>query len=304
MSIQDSNSLLGDGRLSSTVNDYETLLVSDAHLKSVESRPRFFEYLEALWHRRFFIHAEARSKAFSTGRGTFLGRMWIILQPLLEVGVYALIFGVVLNVSRGIENFLGFLVIGVIFFGFISRGLTRSAGLIQSSRGLISSFSFPRAAIAFSAVLRSLLDNLTPAIVAVTLALLFQSHKPVSWTIVLIIPIFLLIHIFILGATLIIARMTAFVPDFKSLVSLFVRALFFVSGVFFSIERFSGNGMLQDIMSANPVYQFLKVARESVMYATVPSLETWLYLIAWSFGLLAAGLIYFWRAEARYSNVR
>ncbi|PNK21999.1 ABC transporter permease, partial [Bacillus thuringiensis] len=69
-----------------------------------------------------------------------------------------------------------------------------------------------------------------------------------SWTVMLVVPLFLVLHVFTLGLTLIVARITAFIPDAKPLVALLQRALFFVSGIFFSVERFNDQPLIQEIM--------------------------------------------------------
>lgn len=279
-------------------------LIDDTSLSPPRTRLPLVAYSKAVWRRRHFIYAEARSKALSSGRGMFLGKVWIVLDPLLQVVVYAVIFGLVLNVSRGMDNFVGFLILGVIFFGFLSRGISAGSGLIQSSRNMIASFNFPRASLAISANLRNLIDNLAPAVVAVVLAIFSQLDEPIHWTVIFIIPIFLMIHIFTLGTTLVIARVTAFIPDAKSLVVLLQRALFFVSGVFFTVERFDTHPYLQLLVEANPLYQFLMAVRDCVLVGDVPSVEVWLYLSAWTFGLFFLGMVFFGRAEERYSSVK
>lgn len=278
-------------------------IIDDSRLLRLNTRPSLFEYLKLLHARRHFIAADAQQKSFKTGQGMFLGRMWLILQPLFEVSVYILIFGVVLNVSRGIENFVGYLIIGVVFFRFVSRGINAGSGLIQSSRAMISSFSFPRAALVLSKVYNQFLENIIPAVVAVTLARLLLIPEKPSWTMALIVPIYILLHLFILGVVFIVARLTAFIPDIKSLVSLVTRALFFTSGIFFSLERFDGNPTLRGTMQANPVYQFLTAARDVTIYNALPSLETTLTILGWTLGLLILGGIFFWRAEERYTSV-
>lgn len=283
---------------------YDVTLVDDTRLSSLRARPPFKVYISQLKARRHFIWAEARSKALNSGRGTFLGKTWILINPLLQVAVFVVIFGFVLKVSRGIDNFVGFLILGVIFFGFITGGLSAGSGLIQSSRNMITSFQFPRAALSISATVRAVIDNLAPAIVAVLLAVLTQLNQPVHWTILFVVPLYFLIHIFSLGTVLIVSRITAFIPDTKALISLLQRALFFLSGVFFPLARFDMHPTLQMIMQANPVYQFLTAVRLSVLDGVIPPAEMWLYLSAWSFGLAIFGLVFFWRAEERYSDVK
>lgn len=278
-------------------------VIDDAELNGLSARPSIGTYIADLWKRRHFIWYDARSRAFASGRDMYLGRAWIIIQPILDSMVYILIFGVVLKLSRNIDFFIGYLVLGVIFFGFINRGIGAGSGLIQSSKGMISSFKFPKAALAVSVIMKQFLDNVAPALVGLTIAMGYHRIVP-SWTIIAVVPLYFLVHAFALGAMLIVARITAFIPDLKALVSTILRAMFFVSGVFFDIHRFDSNETLQQIMLANPVFQFLTAIREASIYQTFPPAGRWAYLLAWTLVLLVGGIIYFWRAEERYANVR
>lgn len=280
------------------------ILIPDEDLDRLETRPSLGEYSRELWRRRHFIRADARSKAMTSGRDTFLGKAWVILDPLFQVLLYAFIFGAVLGVSRGIENYVGFLTIGVIFFRICTRGLASGVNLIQKSRSLISSFQFPRASVAFGAALKDFMDSLVPTGVAIVVALALQAGDPVSWTVLLVIPVLIMAAFFVLGTSLIVARATAFVPDLRTPVNLLNRGLFFISGIFFSLDRFENHPVLEAIMTANPVYQFLTVVRTCVLLGEVPPLGVWGYLALWSFGIAAIGYLYFWQAEGRYSSVR
>lgn len=282
----------------------ELVLLEDGGLFSLQSRPTLVQYTKDLWERRHFISAQARAQSLRDGQDTFLGRVWIVLTPVISIATYAFIFGMVLNVSRGMDNYVGFLTLGVVYFGFFTKGISSGSGLIKSSRNLIAAFSFPKAALSLSTVFRQFIDNMVPAVIAVIGCVLLQLDKPVHWTIVFVVPLFLLIHVFILGVCFIGARATAFIPDLKSVIAVINRGLFFVSGVFFTIERFDTNPLVAKIVEANPIYQFLQAIRHSVMEGQVPSLATWAYISAWSFGLLIFGYIYFWRAEARYASVK
>ena len=279
------------------------LVVDDARLQNLRARPSLPAYLTSLWQRRHFIWADARRRAFSRGRDMYLGRAWLVLQPLLDSLVYVLIFGVILKLSRNIEHFIGYLVIGVIFYGFMNRGISNGSGLIQSSKGMIASFSFPIASIPVSVVSRQLLDNIPPALVGMVIAMTVHQIVP-SVSILAVIPLYLMIHAFSLGLMFVVARITAFIPDAKALVSTFLRALFFISGVFFDIHRFDANETIQSIMLANPIFQFLTAVREATIYQSFPPVDRWLYLLLWTIGTLSVGLVFFWRAEDRYINVK
>lgn len=277
-----------------------TFLVNTGHLKSLQTRSAFSEYCRQLWERRAFIWTDARFKALRTTKDYRLWRTWLVLQPLLDVAFYAFLFGLILKTSRGIENFIGFLILGVIFMRMISGLMNQGIMLIRNSRGMIQTFTFPRAALAFSQTLRAMIDAILPAMIAVVMALVTQKFDPVSWTVLWAVPLFLLIHVFGCGLMLITARLTAVIPDTRALINFFTRAWFFLSGVMFSIDRFVDHPTLLSIMTANPAYIFLTAIRDAVIYATTPGLSVWLTLFAWSFGTFLAGLLYFWQAEARY----
>lgn len=278
------------------------LLVNDDELYPVNAQTNLSEYLKRTLRLRAFIHADARNRALSSGRETFLGNIWIILNPILQVVLYILVFGIILRTNRGIENFVGFLVIGVTFFGFITQGLSTGCGLLKSSKSLITSFSFPKAAVPLSRSLRNVYDNIIPALIAIVVAIAFQPDYKPSFSVFLSVPLFALMAIFSCGLMLLSSRATTFVPDVKSLINLLTRGLFFISGIFFSVERFTGHAMLQSIMNGNPVYRFLSGMRRVVMEGSFLSPSDWAIMIAWSFGTFAIGLFYFWKGEERYAN--
>lgn len=277
-----------------------TLLVNTAHLQSLQTRPSFLKYCRQLWERRAFIWTDARFKALRTTKDYRLWRTWLVLQPLMDVAFYAFLFGVILKTSKGIENYIGFLILGVIFMRMMSGLMNQGVMLIRSSRGMIQTFTFPRASLALSQALRSMLDNILPAVVAILMALATQGFRPLSWAVLFSVPLFVLLHVFGCGLMLITARLTAVIPDTRALINFFTSAWFFLSGVMFSIDRFVNHPSLHSVMTANPAYNFLTAIRSSVIYATPPSGETWGVLISWSVGIFLIGLLYFWQAEDRY----
>lgn len=275
-------------------------IVNPEGLHPLATRPTLREYISQLWARRFFIVADARAKALRTTRDYRLWQLWLVLNPLFDVALYGFLFGMLLKTSRGIENFIGFLFIGIIFMSMMTGLMNSGISLMQSSRSMIRAFQFPRASIPFSTTLRSMIDNVLPAIVALIAAFLFQWGTGPSWTLIFVIPLFLLIHVFGCGLMMITARLTAQVPEAKTILGLFTRGLFFLSGVMFSVDRFAEHSVVHEIMTANPCYIFLTAVRDSSVYRTAPSLSTWGDLLAWSLGVFVLGFIFFWRAEDKY----
>lgn len=261
-------------------------------------------YIKELYGYRYFVVLQAKHRAAGDNDEMLLGRLWILLEPILRIAMYAVIFGLILNTARGIENFLGFLVIGVTFFSLLSKGLTGGSGILQRSRALLRSFKFPRATLIVSESCRNFLANLVPTGLAVLAAMLFQWGQPISPYLPLVVPLYFLINVFTTGLMLIVARVTAFIPDARRVISFVNRGWFYISGVFFSVERFTSVPSLQKAMMENPAYMFLTAVRDSTIYGQATSGDIWLKLFAWSFGTLFVGFIFFWRAENRYANLK
>lgn len=282
----------------------QIVIVDDSSLGKVNTRPPLSVYVRKIWDRRQFVWLDARSRAFKTDRDMILGRIWLVLGPLLDGLMYGFIFGFILQTSRGIDNFVGYLLIGIIFFGMMRNLLTGGIGLTRTFRGMLGSFDFPAVSLVLSRAIRGAFDSLIPGTVAIIVALIMQWREPLQWTLLLVIPIFLLIQMFSAGLMLFSARITAQIPDMRTVINLAARAWFFLSGVFFSVERFVDQPELKFLMQENPAYRFLTAARQVVMYGEIPTLADWLILVSWAVGAFAAGFFFFWRGEGKYSNVR
>lgn len=277
-------------------------VVSAGRLTPVGARPPIRTYLTQLWDRRHFLWAEARAKVTSGTRETLLGQAWLVVKPIMEGIAYYLIFGMLLSGSRGIENFLGYLVIGVFLFQFTTQCVTGGARSIQSGRNLIRAFTFPRASLPISVVLRGVL-NLVPTLAAMFLILLTLPEQE-RWTgAALLFPVVLALQtLFVTGLALLLARLTSMVPDLNQLISVAMRFWLYGSAVFFSIERFEQYPWIVGLMEANPMYMVLDAARDCLLYGAVPAVSTWVGLSAWALGTLAVGFVFFWKGEETYGR--
>jgi teichoic acid transport system permease protein len=277
-------------------------VVSTGRLSQVGARPPIRMYLAQLWNRRHFLWAEARAKVTSGTRETLLGQAWLVINPILNGLAYYLIFGVLLGGREGISNFLGYLIIGVFLFQFTSQCVSGGAKSIPSGRNLIRAFTFPRASLPISVVLRAIL-NLVPTLGAM-FGLLLVLPEAERWTAAaLLFPAVMALQIvFATGLTLLFARAAAALPDLNQLISVAMRFWLYGSAVFFSIERFKDYPWIVGIMEANPMYMVLDAARDTLLYGVVPSISTWLGLGIWAVGALVVGFAVFWRAEESYGR--
>lgn len=293
---------ISDTALQEVENSEYRVVVSRDGLRPIHSKEPFFAYLRSILSRRGFIVKNAHARAFQSDRNLILGRLWIVLQPFLDAAMYGFLFGYLLKMSRGIDNFIGYLFIGITFFSMMQKGLTSGFNLMRSNRGLLTAFHFPGAALVISHALRHVLDSIPPALVSVLVALMLQWGQPVHPTVLLVPILFIMVHLFSTGLLLISARICHQIPDFKFVLQFGSRFWFFTSGVFYSVERFVDQPVLLEIMLANPAYQFLTAIRSVTMWGQVPELNLWISIGLWSLLTLLIGLLFFWRGEESYTN--
>jgi teichoic acid transport system permease protein len=277
-------------------------VVSTGRLTQVGARPPIRTYLAQLWSRRYFLWAEARAKVTSGTRETLLGQAWLVIRPILDGIAYFLIFGMLLSSGRGIENFVGYLVIGVFLFQFTTQCVTTGAKSIQSGRNLIRAFTFPRASLPISVVLRGIL-NLVPTLGAMFLILLSLPDDERWGPAALLFPIVLAFQvIFVTGVALFLARLASMLPDLNQLVGVAMRFWLYGSAVFFSIDRFEKYPWIVGLMEANPMFLVLDAARDCLLYGEVPAAGTWVGLASWSVSTLVVGFLFFWKGEESYGR--
>lgn len=280
-----------------------TKLVTLGNLSRVGARPPLGQYVRLLWARRHFLWADARAKVASGTRQSLLGKAWLVLNPLIDGAVYYLVFGLLMNNERGVHNFLGYLLIGVFLFQFTTQSINGGARSVQAGKNLIRAFTFPRAALPISVVLRNLL-SLGPTLV--TLAALIYFLPPAeeyTWRIALVAAALALQVVFTTGVSLLVARWAAALPDITNLIGMAMRVWLYASAVFFSFDTLlADDPQLQVWLEANPMFIVLDIVRDCVLYATTPDPMRWVWLGAWAVGMLLIGFVTFWRAEESYGR--
>ncbi|WP_020013430.1 ABC transporter permease [Promicromonospora sukumoe] len=280
-----------------------TKLVTLGNLSRVGARPPLGQYARLLWARRHFLWADARAKVASGTRQSLLGKAWLVLNPLIDGAVYYLVFGLLMKTERSVDNFVGYLLIGVFLFQFTTQSINGGARSVQTGKNLIRAFTFPRAALPISVVLRNLL-NLGPTLV--TLAALIYFVPPAeeyTWRLALVVGALALQVMFTTGISLLVARWAAALPDITNLIGMAMRVWLYASAVFFSFDHLlADKPELKVWLEANPMFIVLDIVRDCVLYATTPDPMRWIVLGGWAVGTLVIGFVVFWRAEESYGR--
>lgn len=287
---------------SSETRSPNNVTLSTRGLREIGTRPRLPDYLSQLWDRRHFIVADSRARAQTSNRQMLLGSVWLVLKPLLDGLAFYLIFALLLKTDRGVENFVGFLLIGVFMFQFTQRCLTTGASSVTSNRGLIRSFTFPRASLPIAGVLRELFSTGPVLLTMAVLIVAIPPHAVITWRWLLFPAVLALQTTFNLGLALFAARIVFRIPDLNHAISFMTRFWIYGSGVFFSLDHFVTHPGLLQVMQLNPLFVILDMTRDLLLYGVSPTAGSWLVLTLWATALPLAGLLFFWRGEESYGR--
>lgn len=279
-----------------------TVHYDSSTLQPVGARPPLGRYLKELWGARHFVSYDARVRLSVSQEHTILGKVWLVLNPMMLGLTFYLVFGLLLQTDRGIENFLGYLIVGLMMFLYTSRSFTAGARSIVQGKNLIKGFSFPRAALPLGIVVREAMSQVYVLIAMFLIVIAAPPSETITPLWLLIIPIFLLQTLFNWGAGMFFAPLVHRIPDLANLISLFTRLWMYSSGIFYDPSRFTDNPTILALFHLNPLYQVLQMARGAILYETAPPLNSWLILGAWAVGALVLGLLVFWWNEESYAD--
>ncbi|MFD0312376.1 ABC transporter permease [Streptomyces sp. NPDC127119] len=272
------------------------------------ARPTLSAYVRQLWARRHFITAFATAKLTAQYSQAKLGQVWQVATPLLNAAVYYFIFGVLMGTSRGVPDYVPFLVTGVFVWTFTQSSIMAGTRAISGSLGLVRALHFPRAALPVSYALQQLQQLLFSMAALVVILLCFGVPVGVSW--LLAVPTLALQFVFNAGVAMIVARLGARTPDIAQLMPFLLRTWMYVSGVMWSIDRvLSGHpDMPRAVLLAlqcNPAAVYIDLMRFALIdsfHASQLPHHVWALAVGWALLAGVGGFIYFWKAEETYGR--
>lgn len=272
-----------------------------SELRDVGAVPGLREYLADTWNRRDFAVSLAMADVRSNHVDTVLGNVWQLLNPALLVGVYYLIFGVIFDVTRGLDNYLGFLVVGVFLFTFTRKSTSSGARAIVNNRSLLQSVRFPRILLPIATVIAEFLIFLPSIAVVLTVMIVTGEEPSFAW--LLLAPTVALLWVFNVGMAFVASRFTVHSRDFEEVLPFLLRLWFYMSGVLYPVSRIGeklGDGW-QLLFEANPAHVYITLGRDALLDGTTSGTR-WLVGIGWAVGMAVVGAVFFRRHELEYGN--
>jgi len=232
-----------------------------------------------------------------------LGVVWSILYPLLMMSVMAIIFSNMFKFSMEGVNYLVYLMSGLVIFNFFSEATNNAMMSIVGNASLINKvyipkYLFPIAKCLFVAI--NFVFSLIPLIL-----ILLISGDPIEGTkcyiniYYLLLPvIYLFMFMFVVGISYILATIAVYLRDVIYIWGIVVTILQYFTPLFYALTILPKN--LQNIISWNPLYQFINATRDIFLYSRMPSWTNLLGCALCGVGTLLIGLIVFKKNQDKF----
>jgi teichoic acid transport system permease protein len=271
-----------------------------AELRDAHASRRLGVYIRELYDRRSYIWHVAINELRHRQITNVLGNLWHLLNPALTIGVYYLIFGLLLKIDRGVDNFLLFLTIGLFIFQFTQKATIDGAKSVVTNRGIIKAVRFPRALLPISSTITELLASIPNLVVVALVAVAAGTTPDPRW--LALIPLVALQLLFTLGAAMIAARLATHFIDTIQILPFVFRLILYGSGVIFSVDAYvERDGFVHLLFVLNPMYNFITLSRWSILGGDF-EINLLISAIVWSIVLFCAGFLWFRAGEERYAR--
>ncbi|HJA41411.1 MAG TPA: ABC transporter permease [Firmicutes bacterium] len=195
---------------------------------------------------------------------TVLGNIWLLLSPMLQIGVYWLAFGVGIRGGApvGTIPFVIWLICGIIPWFFISSSLTRGSGSIYQRLKQVSKMNFPLSIIPTYTILSNLYTHLLLLLVLFFVLLCNISSMQID-------PIGLLYYIFsnimfVWSISFLTSTISTMLRDFHFFMQQIVRMLFYLTPILWEVKSSVPSWFLF-IIQLNPIYYLINGYRTSLL---------------------------------------
>lgn len=214
---------------------------------------------------------------------SYLGMLWWILDPLIFLCIYYLVFGVLLQ--RGGEGFVGFLLCGLVFWRWFANSVLRAANSIQGNSAIISQVYLPK-------LIFPIVETVSNAYRFVFILLIFMVflvfyRQTLEWVWLSAVLVLAAEWLLIFGVGICLALVVPFFPDIRKLIDNIMMLFFYMSGIFFDINQLDPK--FQTLLFLNPMAVLIDQYRTIFFSSQLPDLVALGKVVLVGLGLCAVG---------------
>jgi ABC-type polysaccharide/polyol phosphate export permease len=254
--------------------------------------------------RRRLIRYLVRADLKRTHADTIIGQLWWIVDPILQVGVYFLVFDLIFH--RKTPDFLLYLLAAILPWKWFNSVLNNAMSSVVGRQGLIRQVPFPKLVLPTSATLAGTV-SFTIGLSALVLVYPLYLGRLTPW--VLLLPVVAFVQlVFSLAIAIALSAANSFYRDVSNVTGHVLRLLFYMSPILYTVDDLPTNPTARFLFSLNP-FTTLMTAYRDIIWGTAtgpgraPDFVGLGVLLAVSFVLLAIAIAIFKRVEPALARI-
>ena len=264
------------------------------------------QLMRSIWKHKFLIEQMVKRDLSQRFRGSFLGMLWTIINPLFMLLIYTFVFSIIFKARwrPGTEDipmgeFALILFAGLIPYNFFSEVIGRSSTIITQNPNYVKKVVFPLEILVIVSLGTAFITSLINlGILLISSLILLGKIAPTAIFIPLAyLPLFLLT----LGLGWFLSSFGVYVRDTAQVVALVLQVLFFATPIFYSDTSVPEN--IRIFMSLNPLTMIVTNFRNLLLWNDFFALKSWLLWVAISGGLSILGYTWFMATRRGFADV-
>lgn len=248
--------------------------------------------LRSLFSRRELIRTLTLRDFKARYRGSFGGVLWSIVQPLIMMIIYTVVFSGFLKVQfEGSDSpftFAVFLLCGLLPWSAFAEGMSGSTALIRGNVNLVKRVVFPLEVLPLSLALVALLQQAIGFALLLPIAWIMSGK--LSWSLLYVPFIFILQILLYTGVNWIWSSLSVYLPDLRQITTLLLSMLMFLTPIFYPVEVMPT--WAQDSLAQSPFSLIIEMYRKA--FLTGEAIGAWEYAQTGIWCLVIFLVGYFW----------
>ena len=263
---------------------------------------RIKKFLIDIYLQRRVIYELAKRDFQQQYMGSYLGVIWVFLQPLIFIGILYVVFTFGFKSAPTTSMpFVVYLISGMIAWMYFSNILSVTTGVIVSYAFLVKKGDFRLSILPIVKILSALVPHLFFVVLAIITAWI-NGYPPSFYTLQVFYYLFAMV-VLLLGLSWITSSTNIFVKDVSKVVSIVVQFGFWLTPIFWQIEKIPA--AYQWIVKLNPAYYIITGYRDSLVSRIPFWSHAWETFLFWGMTVLIlyTGINVFGRLRPHFGEV-
>lgn len=248
----------------------------------------FFEYKELI---KNLVISDLKTKYSSS----VLGFAWSMLNPLLMMLVLYFVFS---NLFKSQENFVVYLLTGILAWRFFAIGTSSAMGSIVGKSSLVTKIYIPREILTLSIVISGLISSLLEFSVLIPLLIILGAG--ISFTVLLFPVVHLMYFLIIYSTGLFLASLYVYYRDLNQIWDIVLQVGFFLSPIIYPLSLVPAKYEFYYML--NPITRLINMYRDILLNGTIPKISDFIIVLIFGIMLLMTGTALFRKLSRRFAE--